>query len=206
MEGLDRLVEAMTRWFLRRGPGAEASGPSRVAFDGLAAIIHHVGTPDWRASRDDEVDSLVELGVPEELARRHAYQDELLHAPDIIELAELSARPVADVADVFFLVGAAYRLDWLEARVEHLPAESRWERWAVHTLESDLQQLRRNLAEKIMAAAEIQNGKALLEYYRSIRTDEHARLDQFFDMLARDGGGDLHSLIVASHQIEAVMG
>ncbi|NNJ48719.1 MAG: NAD-glutamate dehydrogenase [Acidimicrobiia bacterium] len=206
MDGVDRLVEAMTRWYLRRGTGGGAVAPTRTAFDDLASIIHHVGTPDWRADRDDEVASLIEMGVPEELARRHAYQDELFHAPDIIELAELTARPVGDVADVFFLVGDAYRLDWLEDRADHLPAETRWERWAIRTLESDLQQLRRDLAEKIMAAAEIQNGTALLEYYRSIRADEHARLDQFLDMLARDGGGDLHSLIVASHQIEAVMG
>ena len=206
MDGVDRLVEAMTRWYLRRGPGVEAAAPTRAAFDALASIIHHVGTSDWRADRDDEVASLVEVGVPEELARRHSYQDELFHAPDIIELTDLSARPVADVADVFFLVGVAYRLDWLEERADQLPAETRWERWAVHTLESDLQRLRRDLSEKIMAAAEIQNGKALLEYYRSTRPDQHARLDQFLDMLTRDGGGDLHSLIVASHQIEAVMG
>ncbi len=206
MDGVDRLVEAMTRWYLRQGTSLDPAGPTRSDFDELASIIHHVGTPDWRADRDDEVASLVEVGVPEELARRHAYQDELFHAPDIIQLADLSARPVADVADVFFLVGVAYRLDWLEARAEQLSAGTRWERWALHTFESDLQQLRRDLAEKIMASAEIQNGKALLEYYRSIRPDQHARLDQFQEMLTREGGGDIHSLIVATHQIAMVMG
>ena len=209
MDGVDRLVEAMTRWFLRQalrtGPAAGV-GPSQVVFEELAAVIHHVGSVEWRAERDEAVALLIEAGVPEDLARRHAFQDELYHAPDIIELAELSARPVADVADVFFLVGDTYRIDWLENRAEHLAAGSRWERWAIRTLENDLLQLRRDIAERVLASAEIQNGKALCEYFRSTRPDQHARLDQFIELLMREGGGDLDSLTVAARQISAVIG
>jgi glutamate dehydrogenase len=206
MDGVDRLVASMTSWFLRRATAGELGGATRASFEDLAAIIHHVGTPEWRADRDEEVASLVESGVPEALARRHAYQEELFHAPDIIELAELSARPVADVADVFFLVGVAYRLDWLEIRTAQIPTATRWERWAVRTLEDDLLRLRRDIAERILAAADIQNGKALMDYYRSTRPDQHDRLSQFLELLTRDGGSDLHSLIVATHQIRAAIG
>jgi glutamate dehydrogenase len=209
MDGVDRLVEAMTRWFLRqavRTAPVAAIGPSRAVFDELAAVIHHVGPVEWRAERDEAVTLLIEAGVPEDLARRHAFQDELYHAPDIIELAELSARPVADVADVFFLVGDAYRIDWLENRAEHLAAASRWERWAIRTLENDLLQLRRDISERILASAEIQNGKALCEYFRSTRPDQHSRLDQFIELLMHEGGGDLDSLTVATRQISAVIG
>ncbi|MGI9647460.1 MAG: NAD-glutamate dehydrogenase [Acidimicrobiia bacterium] len=209
MDGVDQLVEAMTRWFLRQavrtGPAAGV-GPARATFEELAAVIHHVGSVEWRAERDEAVALLMEAGVPEDLARRHAFQDELFHAPDIIELAELSARPVADVADVFFLVGDTYRIDWLENRAEHLAAGSRWERWAIRTLENDLLQLRRDIAERVLASAEIQNGKALCEYFRSTRPDQHARLDQFIELLMHEGGGDLDSLTVATRQISAVIG
>jgi glutamate dehydrogenase len=203
MDGVDRLVEAMTRWYLR-GPAA-ATSPATAAFEELAAIIHHVGPVDWRSGRDEEVRSLVEAGVPEDLARRHAYQDELFHAPDILELAKLSGRPVADVADVFFLVGDAYRIDWLEQRADLIPVENRWERWARQTLESDLVELRRDIADAVLRSAEIQNGTALLDYYRSTKPDQHARLEQFFELLLREGGGDLNSLIVASRQVAAVI-
>jgi glutamate dehydrogenase len=208
MDSVDRLVEGMTRWYLIQAtltavPGAV--GPSRAAFEELAGVIHHVGTVEWKSDRGDEVDALVEAGVPEDLAVRHAFQDELLHAPDIIELADLAARPVADVADVFFLVGGTYRVDWLEGRADHLPAETRWERWALRTLRNDLLKLRRDISERILASAEIQNGSALLEYYRSTRPDQHNRLNQFFELLSHDGGGDLDSLIVATHQIGAVI-
>ena len=209
MDGVDRLVEAMTRWFLHqavRTVPAAGVGPSRAAFEELSDVIHHVGSVEWRAERDEAVLLLVEAGVPEDLARRHAFQDELYHAPDIIELAELAARPVADVADVFFLVGANYRIDWLENRAEHLTADSRWERWAIRTLENDLLQLRRDIAERVLASAEIQNGKALCEHFRSTRPDQHARLDQFIDLLMHEGGGDLDSLTVATRQISAVIG
>ena len=108
----------------------------------FSALVFVVGVA-WRL-----VD-VFRRGVPEDLAIRHAFQDELLHAPDIIELADLAARPVADVADVFFLVGETYRLDWLEVRADHLPAESRWERWALRTLRNDLLKLRRDIYERV---------------------------------------------------------
>ncbi len=208
MDGVDRLVEALTRWFLRRSgvDAVESAGPSRAAFEELAGVVHLVGPPEWRSDREDAVTSLTASGVPEDLARRHAYQDELFHAPDILELAALSGRPISDVADVFFLVGEAYKLDWLETRVDQLSAETRWERWAVLTLEHDLLRLRRELAERVMGAADIQNGTALLEYFRSNRPDEHARLNDFLELLSREGGGDLNSLTVAARQIASVIG
>ncbi|NNC93405.1 MAG: hypothetical protein HKN80_13030, partial [Acidimicrobiia bacterium] len=208
MDSVDRLMEGMTRWYLIQStstavPGA--IGPSGDAFEELAGVIHHVGTTEWKSDRADAVGALVAAGVPEDLAIRHAFQDELLHAPDIIELAELAARPVADVANVFFLVGERYRLDWLERRADHLPAETRWERWALRTLRNDLMRLRRDISERILASSEIQNGGALLEYFRSTRPDQHNRLNQFFELLSRDGGGDIDSLVVATHQIGAVI-
>ena len=208
MDSVDRLVEGMTRWYLIHSAQAASPavvGPSRAAFEELAGVIHLVGTAEWKSDRGDEVAALVEVGVPKDLAVRHAFQDELLFAPDIIELADLAARPVADVADVFFLVGGAYRLDWLEARASHLTADTRWERWAVRTLRNDLVELRRKISERILASAEIQNGGALLEYFRSTRPDQHNRLNSFFELLSRDGGGDLDSLIVATHQIGAAI-
>ncbi len=206
MDGVDRLVEAMTRWFLRQSHGLPAAGLTRAAFEELSSVMAHVGTGEWRSDRDDAVAALMEAGVPEDLARRHAYQDELFHAPDIIELAGLAARPLADVADVFFLVGEAYRLDWLESRAEQLPAVDRWQRWAIRTLQGDLAVLRRDIAERVLASADIQNGKALLEYYSTTRADEHDRLQRFLSLLTREGGGDLQSLIVATHQIRSVIG
>ena len=206
MDGVDRLVERITLWFLRRPGGRTAEGaPTAEDFEALAAVIHHVGSDEWREDRNEAMETLQSAGVPAGLARRHAYQDELFHAPDIIELAKVSARPLADVADVFFLVGDAYRIDWLETRAEHLPVGSRWERWAVRTLQNDLLQLRHDIARRILASADIQNGKALLQFFRSTRPDEHARLDQFFDMLVRDGGGDVDSLLVATRQIAAAV-
>jgi len=208
MSGVDQLVEELTRWYLRQPQvlAAQASGPSRVAFEGLAEVIHLVGPPEWRAGREDEVASLTASGVPEDVARRHAYQDQLAQAPDILELAALSDRSIGDVADVFFLVGDKYRLAWLEARANQLPAETRWERWAVLTLRHDIQQLRRDLAERVMGAAEIHNATALLDYFRSTRPDAHDRLTEFLGLLSREGGGDLDSLVVATRQIASVLG
>ena len=89
-------------------------------------------------------------GVPEEIARRHAFQDELVHGPDIISVARATGRPSLEVARAFFLLGERLDIDWLEQRLEEQPAKTRWQRWALHSMEDDLYTIRRQIIETVL--------------------------------------------------------
>ncbi|RPI21691.1 MAG: NAD-glutamate dehydrogenase, partial [Actinobacteria bacterium] len=157
LEGVDKLVELVARWYLGRPKGETLTKDIEafaVAFGELADELHLIGPEDWRAVREEQCHALVGRGIPEYLARRHAYQIELVHAPDIIDVAAQTGRHVHDVARVFFRVGQAFRIDWLESQVGALPARTRWERWSVQTLDDELLSLRRVLVERVLAEGE----------------------------------------------------
>jgi glutamate dehydrogenase len=210
MSGVDWLVEAISRWYLAH-TGAEpmvgAIEAARAAFQEISTALPEIGPVQWRTERSLIVDQLVGQGVPEAVAHRHAYQGELAHAPDIIELGHITDRPIRFVARVFFLLGQLFGINWLEARVDQLPASSRWHRRAIQTVEEDLLNLRRELAERVLneAAADTTPQEAM-EAYLATRGRSHDRLTRFMRSLAIDGVDDVASVIVAIRQIRALVG
>ena len=156
MSGVDRLVESTARWYLVRAPGlrlGEAVDQARAAFRELSSVIEQIGPEAWREQREAEAARLTAEGVPDELARRHAFQDELVHGPDIISVSRATGRPVLEVARGFFLLGERLEIDWLEQRLDEQPAKTRWQRWAVHSMEDDLYTIRREIIETVLEQA-----------------------------------------------------
>ncbi len=210
MLGVDSLVETVSRWYLTHKPGArltETIEGARPGFERLSAVVTRVGTDAWRLERGKAVRLLMGYGVPEEIARRHAFQAELVHGPDIIAVAQEGARDVEDVARAFFLLGEALHIDWLETRLEALPGGSRWYRWAVQAMEDDLLMVRRQLAQKVLAEAEgrdVQVEDAVDEYLER-RSEAYARLSRFMRTLAMEGVQDLAAVTVAVRQIRALV-
>ena len=208
LEAIDWLVESVTRWYLagsRPIPSVEQIEADRAA---LAELETFLADPQWHDWIEDtgEVESLTEAGMSDVLARRHVRHDELVHAPDIIELARTRGRTVREMAKLFMLVGRSYRLDWLERQLGEIVASSRWHKWAVRTIQRDLIELRRDLAEKILDSANGLAPEEALEIYRLERQDRHTRLDQFMQSVAQEETTSLDPLLVAARQIRELGG
>ncbi len=209
VRGVDTLVEGIARWYLGHPtavPMRMTIDATRAGFDELVAAIATVGPPAWRAEHEGRAAKLVARGVPDDVARRHAFQPELTHGPDILEIAEVTGLAPTEVAKVFFRVGDAYRIDWLEQLAAQLPTDTRWRRWGLEALEDDLLLLRRQLVERVLSSAgDVLPAQAVAHYRRS-RPDAHARLDDFFRTMQRDGGGDHAAVLVATRQIRVLVG
>jgi glutamate dehydrogenase len=206
---IDDFVEIVARWYLfgsRDITMAEEIGTFRAGFEELASEIREIGPVAWRTDRDAEARSLMEAGVPEDLALRHPYQQELVHGPDIIEVAALSRRTVLEVARVFFRIGQVFRLDWLESQLEVLPAATRWQRWAIQTLETEMLAVRRRIAERVLEGAEGRSIDAALDAFFLEHADEDGRLARFLRLLTKDGVSDTASVVVALRQLRALTG
>ncbi len=201
---IDELVESVARWYLAN-PGTvfmgEVIARAKPVFEELAATIAEYGPSQWRDERDSAVAEWVERGVPVVVAHRHVYQEELVHAPDIIEVIQNTGRPVREVAEMFFLAGAAFEIDWLETQIAALPEGNRWQRRAIQTIEDDLVLLRRQLVERIFAETDGGGAQHALQSYLVSRTHEIGRLTRFMRSLAVDGVSDVASVIVAIRQI-----
>ena len=207
--GVDWLVETTSRWYLVRAAGqrlSEAVGAARDSFAELSDVMDQIGSESWRDEHEHAARRLVAEGVPVEIARRHAFQSELVHGPDIIAVAHATGRSVLEVARGFFLLGERLELDWLEQQLEEMPATTRWQRWAQQSMEDDLFNIRRQLAETALAECGPLPIDEAIEKFLESRADTYGRLQRFMKGLSVDGVTDIAPLTVALRQIRALVG
>jgi len=209
MTGVDWLVETTSRWYLVHASGRDLAEPvedARASFEELSGVIDQIGPEAWREEHEHEARRLEAEGVPSLIARRHAFQGELVHGPDIITVAHASDRTVLEVSRAFFLLGERLQLDRLEKQVESMPGGSRWQRWALQSMEDDLFTLRRTLAEVVLAECGGLPIDEAVEKFMESRDDAVTRLQRFLRSLAVDGMNDLAKLTVALRQIRSLIG
>jgi glutamate dehydrogenase len=208
MSGVDRLVESTARWYLVRAPGlrlGEAVDQARAAFRELSSVIEQIGPEAWREQREREAARLTEESVPDELARRHAFQDELVHGPDIISVSRATGRQVLEVARGFFLMGERLEIDWLEQRLAEQPAKTRWQRWALHSMEDDLYTIRREIIETVLEQAGGRPIDEAVEVFLEDRSAAYGRVQRFMRSLVMEGVTDLSQLTVALRQLRSLV-
>ena len=208
MSGVDWLVENTSRWYLVQAAGrrlADAIEESRDSFAELSEVIDQIGPEAWREAHDVEADRLIAEGVPEHVSRRHAFQAELVHGPDIIAVSVATGRSVLEVARGFFLLGERLELDWLEAQLEQISVASRWQRWAQQSLEDELFAERRLLCESVLREASGAPIDEAVVSYLERHAEAAARLQRFMRGLVVEGVTDLAQLTVALRQIRALV-
>ena len=208
MSGVDWMVETTSRGYLLRGSGqrlAQAVEEAHAAFVELSDVIDQIGPEAWRQEHEQVEDRLLAAGVPPELARRHAFQGELVHGPDIIAVSHGTGRSVLEVARGFFLLGERLQIDWLEQRLEELPALTRWQRWAQQSMEDDLFNLRRHMVERVLERAGGHPIDQAVDSYLLEHAEEYGRLEKFIRAVATEGVSDLSQLTVGLRQIRALL-
>ncbi|MCP4304246.1 MAG: NAD-glutamate dehydrogenase [bacterium] len=206
---VDWLVETTARWFLNNPPGNESIDVTIAKFapdyEVLTESIGSTGAQAWQQSRIEATEFLQMQGVPAPIARRHVYIEDLVHGPDIIQLAQLTGRSVDEVSGVFFRLGKAVRIDWLEQQAADIEPANRWERLAKQAAAADLVVLRRRLAERILAKAGSRSPREAVRKYLAERSEAHGRILVFMRQLSEEGVESIDAVIVATRQIERNM-
>jgi len=209
LDDVDWLVETTARWFLNSPTGQMPLDAAIAAFSAdfetLSESIGTMGAAAWQEQRRESSRALIERGIPESIAREHAYIEDLVHGPDIIELAQHTGRSVAEVSGVFFRLGRAIRIDWLERQAEQIEPGDRWERLAKQAAQADLVTLRRKVAEKVLARAGSRPPREAVRKFLKERADAHGRTLVFMRQLANEGVDSIEAVIVATRQIERNM-
>ena len=193
-----RLAARAPAWTTRSPRGREG-------FERLAAALGELGTDERRARRAEHAERLVARGVPEPVAAADALREDLLHAPDMIAVAEATGRSLEEVAQVFFAVGAELRLDWLEGELVRVRAVTRMQRWALQAVREDAFQARRELAQTALVEAEGAapggGGRGL----RRLAGRGRRRFAGLLRALSREGEPDLAGLTLAVRQLRTIV-
>jgi glutamate dehydrogenase len=148
------LQRSFTRWLLSR--------PGTIPDIATAVARYHDGFRDIRAGKDilgplqrpgyeASLRDWAAKGVPSELGGQLAALPYLEPCCDIIEVArEGKLRPV-EVAKVYFRLGEALNLPWLQAQIDSLVVDGRWHAVARGVLRDELGTQQRALVKQVLA-------------------------------------------------------
>jgi glutamate dehydrogenase len=212
LDGVDDLVAGVARWYLlHTGPHPPADVGATVAaaddaFVTLAEAMPGLRSDAWREEHEALAIELIDAGVPDEVARRHAFQRALRHAPDIIAVAQATGRDVVAVARAFFNLGERLGLEWLEQEVLALPATTRVQRWAQQALLDDVLDARRVLAEKALEESPEAEPAVAVDAFLEAREAPRRRLSSVARALRAEGDGDLAGLTLAIRHLRGLAG
>ena len=200
-----RLVYTLTRWFLDR-PVATDTELKKLAegFEQLVGEAQEWGSLQRRAERTAVRTRFEQAGVPTVLAQRAAAVEDLLHAPDIVEVSETTGRSLADVGAVFHRVGRAFELDALMQAARRMRVSRKWHRWARQTVEDDLLAVRRRLAERILIGSGAESVDVAVDQFLVVCGDDAQRAVDLARSVLADPEIEPVALMVVVRQIEAL--
>jgi glutamate dehydrogenase len=200
MMGADeRLVSTLTRWHLGHSPvpaieGLGSPGDELEAWDSSQSLLQ----------RDDEMVRLEMAGVPSVVARETVMAPDLVHAPNVLEVARATGRTRVDVGRVFNMIGVVLGLDDLDRAVANLKPSDPWERWALETIEDDALAVRRSLAERILGGMASSSVDEAIEQFLGSRAEAVDRVSGLVRAVAESPTGDTAPLLVALRRIQAL--
>jgi len=151
------LVERASRWLVtNRRPPMDSQATVehfREPVQRLMAQLPDLMTGLELQQLHDRRDSLVERGVPEDLATRVAVLDPAYSLLGIVETATRDGLDPVDVARVHHALGERLGLSTVMQRIFALPREDRWQTMARAAIRDDLYAVHGELTAKVMAAS-----------------------------------------------------
>ncbi len=186
----------VTPWFLSRVP-AEASIADTV-------LLYRAGVEALRPAivlTGDDTRQIASLAaeMPEDLARDMTLLRRLAAAPEIARLAQdMPGANAAQVAEVYFTLGALLGLDRLRGLAGKLAPPDHWDRLALQRLWDDL-----SVAQGALAARLLAKGRTA-QAWAEEQQDALGRTRAFLDALEASGELSVAKLMLASSQIQAL--
>ncbi len=119
----------------------------------------------------------VNIGVPETLAEQVALLPVMRPALDLVEVASQTGADVTRIADIYFCLADAVKLNWLRDQIEQLAVDGQWQAAARGSLRENLFEIHRTLTAEVQALAPRKETDVAVESWIKKNHDrvEHAR-------------------------------
>jgi glutamate dehydrogenase len=181
---LDRIV-----WFQRNVDLSKGLADIVTHYrEGIAAVaesLDEVLPEDAARDRAARRRELVEAGVPDMLAGRMADLGPLTSAPDIVLVADRTAKPVGEVAATYFAAGTFFRLDRIASAAAAIPIADYFDRLALDRARDSIGDAERRLAAAMVANGAV--GARAVEAWVEPRKSEVERIRMAIHEIAGSG-------------------
>jgi glutamate dehydrogenase len=143
----------------------------------------------------------VESGVPADLAARIAGLAAHNAALDIVEIATAHQAGVAEVARVYFEIGARVGLDWVRDQIEQLSVDGPWQAIARTGLRDGAMRIHRRLAERVLSRTDQGAAHARVAQWLAAGGDDLAHWQRMLTEMRASGATDFASLSVGVESV-----
>lgn len=179
------LLRNLTRWLLNL-PGRKLDIAAMVTrysdgFSALSGLLPKaVSARDWQAMQADQ-QRLEQHGFSSQLAGQVVRLAPLSAALDIVEVAHECACSLETGAKVYFGLGEALSLSWLQEQIEQLPVDGRWHANARGVMRDRLYAQHRALAGQILKAF-ANHAEPVAAWTQVHQADVEQTIDMFEEM------------------------
>ena len=147
---LDRIV-----WFVRNVDVSKSLADVvehyRAGIETVAASLDSILPEEGARSLTARANSLINAGVPEDLARRIASLTALAAAPDIVSVADRTGKAVQDVAATYFAADAFFQLDKIASAAGGINVTDYFDRLALDRALDSIGEAERRLTAEMVA-------------------------------------------------------
>ncbi len=201
-----KLVERASRWLLvhRRLPidvdatVADFSEPLTRLAQRLPQVLGQEAAPALTAS----VSRYLAAGVPEDIARRVAGLPALFAGLDLSDISRSVGRDLEETASVYFALGEPLYFDVLQAHIQALPRDDRWQALARAAVREDLSTARAWItADVLRLGSPGMTGPEQVAMWLSHLGDVAARCRAALDGIVASDRADLAALSVGLREI-----
>lgn len=206
---LRRLIDRAGRWLLNYRPQPLAVGAEINRFaEQVVALTPRMS--EWLRGDDADIvakhiGEFTAQGVSHDLAVGIAmglYRYSLL---DIIDIADITDRDAAEVADTYFALMDRLGADGLLTSVAQLPRDDRWHALARLAIRDDIYNSVRSLCLDVLAVGEPdEDGMQKITEWESINGSRVGRARRTLAQIYESGQRDLATLSVAARQIRSM--
>jgi glutamate dehydrogenase len=149
---------------------------------------------------------MLEAGFPETLAAPVAALQPLAAAFDVIEVANKHQCDVTKAAKIYFDLGEALHLKWLQDQIEKLPVEGRWHANARGVMRDELTAQHRALASQLLASSGTQAESTIVQAWLASAQGELAYTLSMFNEMRANAAMDYATMSVAIRRLAQLVG
>ncbi len=209
IDASQQLLRRATLWSLRhlRSPIDISGNIKDLAPDmrELEAKLEGLLSDAGKQAFGERVDYLTEMNVPKKLAKRVAGLAPLRSSLDVVQVGKIASRPIKEVGEVYFAVGAELNLDWLRVAAENIEPESHWDRLAVTAIIDDLYGQQRALTNSVFGQANGHKGRAAMQNWEKNNQSPIKRSHELIEEFKGSGGVDIAKLAFANRQFRSLI-
>ena len=199
------LLRNLTRWLLNLpgGMGDIAALVSKYSAGALAlhSVLGSVLPAAETTRISEQVKELTSLGFGEKIAATIASLNPMSAVFDVIEVASAHDCKVERAAKVYFDLGEALHLKWLQDQIEKLPVEGRWHANARGVMRDELFAQHRALASQLLAQSGDKPDASIVEAWLSSAQGELAYTLNMFNEMRASAVMDYATMSVAIRRL-----